>query len=327
MKQSIFNSGKKTSPDLEKRVTYLLKRGHSRYTVAKRLLLDRRTVKRISYSNGLKLKSKTRPLSVSSKVNEDVRLFIYMMIVLDPCLYLWELCRLVRILLGIRISISYMCRIRKMYFARRRISQISSYRNTLRVKEVRMKFCDNIRSFYPEQLIFIDETHLDWSNLNRRYGWFTAQDDRIVPQQSSNRQSYSFIVAMSYHSVLTTLFKETHYEGVKENDFLVFLRRLRPYIKHYHVLIFDNARIHRTEAVMRWMQDERVNYMLLSPYSPDYNPIELLFNTLKSWLRSCPNRDGRMKEVVDVCMTYFTSKHLKHFVNYCRNKWESNIIK
>lgn len=161
MKQAIYNSGKRTSPDLEMRVKYMLTQGYRQSTVAKRLLLNERTVRRIADRLIVKKKPITRSLSVVPKVNDDVRLFIYMMISIDLCLYLWELCRLVRILLGIQISISYMCRIRKMCFRKRKISNISSYRNTVRVKEARMKFCSHILSFFSEQLIFIDETYLN----------------------------------------------------------------------------------------------------------------------------------------------------------------------
>lgn len=51
------------------------------------------------------------------------------------------------------------------------------------------------------------------------------------------------------------------------------------------MLILDNASIHRSREVQDLCERTGVKLEYLPPYSPDYNPIELVFNTLKAWIR------------------------------------------
>ena len=51
----------------------------------------------------------------------------------------------------------------------------------------------------------------------------------------------------------------------------------------YHVLLMDNASIHRSPTIVQLCRDSVVQLEYLPPYSPDYNPVERSFKILKSW--------------------------------------------
>jgi transposase len=53
----------------------------------------------------------------------------------------------------------------------------------------------------------------------------------------------------------------------------------------YHVLLLDNASIHRSPAIVQLCRDFSIQLEYLPPYSPDYNPIEKTFKVLKSWMK------------------------------------------
>ena len=55
------------------------------------------------------------------------------------------------------------------------------------------------------------------------------------------------------------------------------------------VVIMDNCAVHNKEELTSYAHDHTVEMVFLPPYSPQYNPIESLFNTLKTWIKS--NRD------------------------------------
>ena len=75
-----------------------------------------------------------------------------------------------------------------------------------------------------------------------------------------------------------------------------------PYPGPCSVLIIDNCNIHHTEEVCQLVEDEVgskmqfiilfilifpsqvANSFFLPPYSPDYNPIEQVFSSIKAWL-------------------------------------------
>lgn len=51
------------------------------------------------------------------------------------------------------------------------------------------------------------------------------------------------------------------------------------------VLVLENASIHRSREVKDLYAQFGVKLEYLLPYSPDFNPIKLTFNTLKAWIR------------------------------------------
>ncbi len=51
------------------------------------------------------------------------------------------------------------------------------------------------------------------------------------------------------------------------------------------VIIMDNASIHRSKKVREVIENAGHILLYLPPYSPDYNPIENVFGTIKKILR------------------------------------------
>ena len=47
----------------------------------------------------------------------------------------------------------------------------------------------------------------------------------------------------------------------------------------------DNCSIHHTELVMDLLKEAGIVVIFLPPYSPDYNPIELVFGYIKAYLK------------------------------------------
>ena len=60
---------------------------------------------------------------------------------------------------------------------------------------------------------------------------------------------------------------------------------LLPHLNGNSVLIMDNMKSHHAKAVRNLLDSSGVRYIYLPPYSPDLNPIEKLWSTVKSFLR------------------------------------------
>ena len=60
---------------------------------------------------------------------------------------------------------------------------------------------------------------------------------------------------------------------------------LLPHLNGNSVLIMDNMKSHHAKAVKNLLDSSGVRYIYLPPYSPDLNPIEKLWSTVKSFLR------------------------------------------
>ena len=64
---------------------------------------------------------------------------------------------------------------------------------------------------------------------------------------------------------------------------------MNPFPGKNSVLVMDNAKIHQDDEMVNVIERSGCRVLYLPPYSPDYNPIETAFSTIKIWIRK--NRD------------------------------------
>jgi transposase len=64
---------------------------------------------------------------------------------------------------------------------------------------------------------------------------------------------------------------------------------MNPYPNKNSVLVMDNAKIHHDDEMVNVIERSGCRVLYLPPYSPDYNPIETAFSTVKIWIKK--NRD------------------------------------
>ena len=60
---------------------------------------------------------------------------------------------------------------------------------------------------------------------------------------------------------------------------------MSPYPARYSVLILDNASIHKSQYLRVICEEKGIRLEFLPPYSPDFNPIEIAFSTIKQYLQ------------------------------------------
>jgi transposase len=64
---------------------------------------------------------------------------------------------------------------------------------------------------------------------------------------------------------------------------------MNPYPGNNSVIVMDNAKIHHDDELVELLKGLGCRVVFLPPYSSDYNPIEIAFSTIKSWIKL--NRD------------------------------------
>ena len=60
---------------------------------------------------------------------------------------------------------------------------------------------------------------------------------------------------------------------------------MNSYPNKHSVLVLDNAQIHHDEYLVNLVESVGCKIIYLPPYSPDFNPIETAFSSIKSWLK------------------------------------------
>jgi transposase len=62
-------------------------------------------------------------------------------------------------------------------------------------------------------------------------------------------------------------------------------KSLLPALPPNTTIVMDNAAFHKTPSTQRLIEAAGCHLLYLPPYSPDFNPIEHCWHTIKSWLR------------------------------------------
>lgn len=74
------------------------------------------------------------------------------------------------------------------------------------------------------------------------------------------------------------------------------------------VFILDNCSIHKIANALKPLIDKGVTVLFLPPYSPDFNPIEMSWSKIKSYLRKvCANTKSTLNDAL-VCAFEMFSK-------------------
>ena len=75
------------------------------------------------------------------------------------------------------------------------------------------------------------------------------------------------------------------------DTFLAYVRQqLVPTLRPGEIVVMDNLASHKKAGVRRAIESAGAQLVYLPPYSPDFNPIELVFAKLKGLLRSAAER-------------------------------------
>ena len=64
------------------------------------------------------------------------------------------------------------------------------------------------------------------------------------------------------------------------------------------VVVLDNLSAHKVAGLAELVEARGARLLYLPPYSPDFNPIELAFSKLKTWLRTAQSRTREALESV-----------------------------
>ena len=92
------------------------------------------------------------------------------------------------------------------------------------------------------------------------------------------------------------------YSNVDSRVFANFLYLLRVRNSGNVVLILDNAKFHKSSYVFATASRLNITLLFLPPYSPDLNPIELVWKDLKRWVNtyyySCYALELRMSSII-----------------------------
>ncbi len=141
--------------------------------------------------------------------------------------------------------------------------------------------------------------------MTRRYGRAPVGERLIDKVPHGHWQTTTLIAALGLDGVRCSTVVDAAVNG---DVFEAFVRQvLVPELGPGDVVILDNLSSHKRTSTRQLIESAGAELMFLPPYSPDLNPIEMIFAKVKQLLRSlgCRTRDAlwqAMQSVLD-CVT------------------------
>ena len=150
-------------------------------------------------------------------------------------------------------------------------------------------------------MIFIDET---WAktNMTRLRGRSLHGKRLIEKTPHGHWKTTTLIAALGIDGVECSAVVDG---AVNANIFEAFVEQvLVPVLKPGDVVVMDNLSSHKRAKTRELIESVGAELMFLPPYSPDLNPIEMVFSKIKQLLRSLGERTrdalwGAMQSVLD----------------------------
>jgi transposase len=137
------------------------------------------------------------------------------------------------------------------------------------------------------QLKFIDEAGATLA-MTRLYGR-ARPGERVVDSVPQNYgSSQTMLGCLSLDGVSAPWVIEGAVDG---EVFLTWVREvLGPTLRPGDVVVMDNLTAHKVVGVEQSISAHGARLIYLSPYSPDFNPIELCWSKIKTFLRKAKSR-------------------------------------
>jgi len=228
-----------------------------------------------------------------------------------------ELCELFADKTGNWVGKSAMCSaLQRLGLNRKKKTMRSSQATTERVQNLRVEYWEKVKDVEPLNLIFLDETGV-LLGLTRTHGR-SPQGERVYATKPFYRgEKVTVIGAISLHKVVALM---TIDDSMNGKAFEVFVEKfLVPELWSEAVVIMDNLSAHKLASIAPMIEAVGARVICLSPYSPDFNPIELWWSQLKSFLRRfSPTTPEMLDTIIAVALDLMNPKHLRNwFANCC----------
>jgi transposase len=181
---------------------------------------------------------------------------------------------------------------------------------------LRLDYWESVKNIDVENLVFLDETGI-LLGLTRTHAR-SQQGTRAYAFTPFYRGTkVTAICAISSKKVVALM---TMDNSMDSRAFELFVKDfLVPELWSGAVVVMDNLSSHKFDSIIPMIEAVGASVLFLSPYSPDFNPIELWWSQLKSFLRMfSPTTTIMVDRVISLATKLIAPQHLRNwFANCC----------
>jgi transposase len=182
------------------------------------------------------------------------------------------------------------------------------------VKAARETWRANQASFDLKHLVFIDETAAT-TNMTRLRGRAPKGERLIGKVPHGHRKTTTVIAALRCDAVTAPLVVDGAMDGP---TFLQYVHQfLVPTLKPDDIVVMDNLPVHKVFGVEAAIEAAGATVRFVPPYSPDLNPIEMVFAKLKALLRKAGERTvSGLWDLIGELLSGFSSTECQNYLTH-----------
>jgi transposase len=152
---------------------------------------------------------------------------------------------------------------------------------------LRTTFRATVQALAVKQLKFVDESGATLA-MTRRYGR-AAPGQRVVDSVPDNYgTNHTMLAALSLAGLDAPWVVDGAVKGAIFHCWGSEV--LCPTLRPGDVVLWDNLSAHKVAGVETWITARGARLLPLSPYAPDFNPLEQCWAQIKTWLRCAKAR-------------------------------------
>ena len=145
-----------------------------------------------------------------------------------------------------------------------------------------------------ERLIFLDESSIN-TGMTRLYGRAPA-NERVVDYAPDVRfERTTILSSVRANGEMVPIVFKGSLNGELFKEYIA--KCLAPTLRKGDIVVMDNLSSHKVKGVIEPVVAAGATVMYLPPYSPDLNPIEMMWSKMKAYLRKVKAATKELLEV------------------------------
>ena len=168
---------------------------------------------------------------------------------------------------------------------------------------------------FEGRLIFLDET---WTTtcMTRRYACLAVGSRALGHVPNGHWKTTTFLAGLTGEGLIAPFVLDG---PINAECFLAYVEQvLAPELRKGDVVILDNLSSHKGQDAANIITRAGAQLRFLPPYSPDLNPIEMVFAKLKELLRRAQARTVEaLWAIIGELIPAFSSDQCTNYIHHC----------
>jgi transposase len=165
------------------------------------------------------------------------------------------------------------------------------------------------------RLIFLDETGAR-TDMTRRHAWAPVGERALGHAPGGHWKTTTFLAGLTGQGLIAPFLVDGPMDRA---IFTEYVRQvLVPELRAGDIVILDNLPGHKGEEAAELIAQCGARLLFLPPYSPDLNPIEMLFAKLKGLLRKAARRTKEaLWKIIGYLLAEFAADECANYIRHC----------